>query len=222
MIAENQNSDGNAKGFKLEQISEEEKARLNGANTPKEAPKVGVKVDQNKAVLGVTIKHGVDSNMQQVATTGDAYIDSKNAALQQHQATGAKHMTTEYTDAQGNTVKGKFTVRDKEDGYKLKGKMEREDGTKIKETTRVEGDSRVSKYKGLTTGDIDGDNQEEKLVGTAQKGNTHYTAIKTSTGQKIIQTTETDGKGNVVSQNTTTVKGNIMSKLKDMVKGKNR
>lgn len=221
-MAENQNGDGNAKGFKLEQLSEEEKARLNGANTPKEAPKVGVKVDQNKAVLGVTIKHGVDSNMQQVSTTGDAYIDSKNAALQQHQATGAKHMTTEYTDAQGNTVKGKFTVRDKEDGYKLKGKMEREDGTKIKETTRVEGDSRVSKYKGLTTGDIDGDNQEEKLVGTAQKGNTHYTAIKTSTGQKIIQTTETDGKGNVVSQNTTTVKGNIMSKLKDMVKGKNR
>ena len=223
-INENSNGGGDkdAKGFNLEKLSEEEKARLEGANGAKEAPKVGVKVDTNKAVLGVNIKHGVDSNVQQVSTTGDAYLDSKNAAIQQHAATGAKHMTTEYTDANGNNVKAKFTVRDKEDGLKIKGKMTREDGTKIKESTRITGDTRISEYKGLKTGDIDGDNQEEKLVGTAQKGNTHYAAIKTSTGQKVIQTTEVDAKGNVVSQNSTQVKGNIMSKLKDMVKGKNR
>lgn len=204
-------NDGEAKGLKFEKVAEDEHQQP--------APQVGVRVDTNKAVLGVNIKHGVDSAVQQVTTTGDAYIDSKNAALLQHQATGAKHMTTEYTDADGNNVKGKFTVRDKEDGYKLKGKMTRADGTTIKETTRVEGDSRISKYKGLTTGDIDGDNQEEKLVGTATKGNTHYTAIETSTGKKIIQTTETDGNGKVIGQKSTEVKGGLKSILKNLVKG---
>ncbi|MBQ8480961.1 MAG: hypothetical protein IJ532_00305 [Alphaproteobacteria bacterium] len=169
-----------------------------------------VNVDVNRAVLGATIKKGVSSGVVEVERTGDPFIDQHSAAVAKHLADPkAKHITTSIDGSSG-----KFTVRGDAEDLKVKGKVTTADGTTIKETTRISGDSKYSKYKGVTHADMDNDGKEEQIVGTVTAGGKHYTGIETSSGKKVIL--ENDGQ----SVKKTEIQGSVRKYLKKIYKGR--
>ena len=159
----------------------------------------------NRAFAGIITQHG-EVGVQEVASTGNPSLDQVNAAIEQSSSTGGKHIDTSITNENGEVVsKGRFTVKEKDGGYSVKGKLQHGD---IKEKIKVEGNTKISTFKGMEASDMDGDGKSEKVVGVATDGNHTYTAVKTSGGQKVI----IDDAGNKHS-----VKGGLKRALKNLV-----
>lgn len=194
-MAENQKE--NANGDASSNTTVETKDNNANGDTEEKKVIVGVQVNTNKAFAGITTKHNVASDVQNVESKGDPRVDQRNAAIAQHQATGAIHMNTQMVDENGKVVSsGNYTVRGnvENNSYTVSGKVV--SGNQVhKENIKVEGDVTESRYSnGVVIRDIDGDGQSDSIVRTVKVNDQEFAAVKGTGGKTYLM----DEKGNII------------------------